>query len=111
MMFLCRRNGQGCQLVDDDHPIAKAFEAMMAERERREGERIDLLSPAQRKFAEGLTTALHRRRYRDGQMPPHHASRPRQVAIEAVYVLDYLCSEECQAAIEAMGAEQERGGA
>lgn len=103
MMFICRRPG-GCRVVGDDHPIAKAFEAMMQDRDKRDMERVDGLSSAQRAFAEGLTRAVHRRRYRDGAMPARHKRRS-VIPIEGVYVIDYLTSDEGQAALQAMGAE------
>jgi len=106
-MFICRRPG-GCQLVGDDHPIAKAFAAMMRDRDKRDMERVEALSPAQRAFAEGLTRALHRTRYRDGAMPARHKREP-VIAIRGVYVIDYLLSDEGQAALEAMGEEQGGG--
>ena len=106
-MFICTR-GKGCRIVGDDSPEGKAFAAMMDERDKLDMDRVEALSPAQRVFAEGLTRACHRRRYRGGKSPAEHAGRP-VIPIEGVYVLDYLCSAEGQAAIEAMGREQEGG--
>ena len=81
---------------------------MMKDRDRRDMERVERLSPAQRAFAEGLTRALHRIRYRDGAMPTRHKREP-IIAIQGVYVIDYLMSDEGQAALEAMGQEMEGG--